>query len=94
MNFIQRFFDRLPEWKILLIVAVYAVFLAFYCLSGRILISGAETRVAGIIRELQFSPHPFFLPRLNGVPFLEYPPLYYWGGAFFISVFGVSYGTI
>ena len=48
----------------------------------------------GIIRELQFSSRPFFLPRLNGVPFLEYPPLYYWGGAFFLSVLGVSYGTI
>ena len=93
MNFIQRFFDRLPEWKILLIVAVYAVFLAFYCLSGRILISGDETRVAGIIREMQ-SAGPLLLPKLNGSPFLEYPPMYYWGGTFFISVFGVSYGTI
>ena len=94
MNCIQRFFDRIPEWKLLLITAVFAALTAFYCLSGRILLSGDETRVAGIIRELQFSPNPFFLPRLNGVPFLEYPPLYYWGGAFFISVFGVSYGTI
>ena len=94
MNCIQRFFDRLPEWKIILILAVFAALTAFYCLSGRILLSGDETRVAGIIRELQFSPSPFFLPRLNGVPFLEYPPLYYWGGAFFISVLGVSYGTV
>lgn len=94
MNCIQRFFDRIPEWKLILIIAVFAVLTAFYCLSGRILLSGDETRVAGIIRELQFSPRPFFLPRLNGVPFLEYPPLYYWGGAFFISVLGVSYGTI
>jgi 4-amino-4-deoxy-L-arabinose transferase-like glycosyltransferase len=94
MNCIQRFFDRLPEWKILMITAVFAVLMGFYCLSGRILLSGDETRVAGIIRELQFSPRPFFLPRLNGVPFLEYPPLYYWGGAFFLSAFGVSYGTV
>ena len=94
MNFIQRFFDRLPEWKIILITAVFAVLMGFYCLPGRILLSGDETRVAGIIREFQFSSGPLFLPRLNGVPFLEYPPLYYWGGAFFLSAFGVSYGTV
>ena len=94
MNCIQRFFDRFPEWKIILITAVFAVLMGFYCLSGRILLSGDETRVAGIIREFQFSSGPFFLPRLNGVPFLEYPPLYYWGGAFFLSVLGVSYGTV
>ena len=93
MNCIQRFFDRLPEWKILLLISVYAALMAFYCLSGRFLFSGDETRVAGIIRELQLSG-PFFLPRLNGVPFLEYPPLYYWGGTFFLTLFGVSYGTV
>ena len=93
MNCIQRFFDRLPEWKILLIIAAYAVFLAFYCLSGRILISGDETRVAGIIREMQFAG-PLLLPKLNGSPFLEYPPMYYWGGTLFITLFGISYGTI
>ena len=93
MNCIQRFFDRLPEWKIILITAVYAAFLAFYCLSDRILLSGDETRVAGIIREMQFAG-PLVLPKLNGIPFLEYPPMYYWGGTFFLSVFGVSYGTV
>ncbi|MBQ9336054.1 MAG: glycosyltransferase family 39 protein [Lentisphaeria bacterium] len=93
MNCIERFFDRLSEWKILLILTVFSFLLGFYCLSGRFLYSGDETRVAGIIREMLL-PGPFFLPRLNGVMFLEYPPLYYWGAAGFLTVFGVSFATV
>lgn len=88
MNALNRFFDRIPGWKLFSLLAVCALILSFYHLSGRFLFSGDETRVAGIIRGMLL-PGPLFLPRLNGTPFLEYPPLYYWGGAFFMSVFGV-----
>lgn len=93
MNCIHRFFDRLPEWKILLVLTVFALCLGFYCLSGRFLYSGDETRVGGIIREMLLGG-PLFLPRLNGEMFLEYPPLYYWGSAFFLSIFGLASGAV
>ena len=88
MNPLNRFFDRFPAGKLLSLLAVCALILSFYHLSGRFLFSGDETRVAGIVSGMLL-PGPLFLPRLNGTLFLEYPPLYYWGGAFFMSVFGV-----
>lgn len=50
--------------------------------------SGDETRVAGIAAEM-FLTGNFLVPQLNGGPFLEYPPLYYWMVAGAYSVFGI-----
>ncbi|MBO4631192.1 MAG: glycosyltransferase family 39 protein [Lentisphaeria bacterium] len=88
MDSINRFFDRLTTGRTISFLVLCAFLLSFYHLSGRWLYSGDEIRVAGIIRGMLL-PGPVFLPQLNGIPFLEYPPLYYWGGAFFMSVFGV-----
>ena len=88
MNLLNRFFKRFPGWKLFSLLAVASAILCFYHLSGRFLFSGDETRVAGIVRAMLL-PGPLFLPRLNGLLFLEYPPLFYWCGAFFMSVFGV-----
>jgi len=64
---------RLPAWLILL----------FFALSIRIIsiwnceLSGPdEPRVAGIAREMAITGN-YFIPRLNGEDFLEYPPLGY-----------------
>ena len=51
--------------------------------------SGDETRVAGIAAGMLYG-HEWLVPHLNGVPFLEYPPLFYWWSALFMKVFGVS----
>jgi len=46
-----------------------------------------EGRYAEIPREMLASGD-FVTPRLNGVAYLEKPPLYYWGTAAFLRVFG------
>lgn len=51
--------------------------------------SGDETRVAGIAAEMFFE-RDFLLPRLNGTPFLEYPPGCYWIIAGAYSLLGIS----
>ncbi|MDD4817755.1 MAG: glycosyltransferase family 39 protein [Victivallaceae bacterium] len=64
------------EWRyIVLLLMVLAVMflgnLVFLDLTG-----GDETRVSGISR-MMYESGDFFMPRLNGVDFLEYPPLFY-----------------
>ena len=51
--------------------------------------SGDETRTAGIAAEM-FVDGDYLVPRLNGTPFLEYPPLYSWSAALAYSVFGIT----
>ncbi len=74
--------------KCILLLAGTAFLVLFAGLGIQELGSGDETRVAGIAAEM-FLEKEFLLPRLNGSPFLEYPPGYYWltGAAF--SLFGI-----
>lgn len=51
--------------------------------------SGDETRVAGIAAEM-FVGGDSLIPRLNGTPFLEYPPLFYWSISLCYAVFGIT----
>ena len=51
--------------------------------------SGDETRVAGIAAEM-FINGDYLIPRLNGTPFLEYPPLFYWSVSFCYGLFGIT----
>ncbi len=46
-----------------------------------------ETQVAGVCAEMAYKKD-FVVPRLNGTPFLEKPPLYYALGAAFGNIFG------
>jgi 4-amino-4-deoxy-L-arabinose transferase-like glycosyltransferase len=48
-----------------------------------------EARYAEIPREMLAS-HDFVTPRLNGVPYLEKPPLHYWANAASLRVFGLT----
>ena len=50
--------------------------------------SGDEYRVAGIAAEMVFDGN-ILTPKLNGSPFLEYPPLYYVSAAVSYRLFGI-----
>ncbi len=58
-------------------------------LGSREIWSGDETRVAGISAEMALDNN-YVLPRLNGQPFLEYPPLYYWCVSGCFRLFGFT----
>lgn len=57
-------------------VILYGLTVNFSAIAGREITGRDETRVAGIAREIALSGD-FIVPRLNGEPFLEYPPLGY-----------------
>lgn len=67
---------------------LFWILLACLCFlsPGRGLWTPDEPREAEIGREMYLSPG--FLPRLNGAPFLEKPPLYYWTLAAAYGAFG------
>ena len=72
-----------------LLLAAFAALLLFCGLGTRELFSGDETRVAGIIAEMALEKD-MTVPRLNGEPFLEYPPLYYQAGSLCFRLFGFT----
>lgn len=78
--------------KHFLFLAAFAGILLFCGLGTRELFSGDETRVAGIMTEMVLD-RDFVVPRLNGRPFLEYPPLYYQAGSLFLRLFGFTDGA-
>ena len=78
--------------KYFLLLALFAGILLFCGLGVRELFSGDETRVAGITAEMVLD-RDFVVPRLNGRPFLEYPPLYYQAGSLFLRLFGFTDGA-
>lgn len=65
------------------LLVLLALLLGLGSIVGRDLSSRDETRVAGIAREMATSGN-LALPRLNGKPFLEYPPLGYLPVAFLL----------
>ena len=80
-----RFSVRQYFW----LLAIFAAVVCFGALGTRELASGDETRVAGIGAEMAVTGD-FVVPRLNGSPFLEYPPAYYWLEAIGFQNFGFS----
>lgn len=69
-----------------------AVFVALVFLTGlnaRQLWGADEPRIAGISSEIAFYGN-WVEPRLNGQPFLETPPLFFWADAISIKIFGNS----
>ncbi len=76
-------------WKASTLLAGLTLLVLFVGLGFRELESGDETRVAGIAAET-FLEGNYLVPRLNGSPFLEYPPLYYWAAAGAYSLFGIN----
>lgn len=70
-----------------LLLAVFAAVTVFAGLGLRELWYGDETRVAGIGADVALSGH-WLAPRLLHIPFLEYPPLYYWLTGLGLKIFG------
>jgi 4-amino-4-deoxy-L-arabinose transferase-like glycosyltransferase len=72
--------------KVLLILS--ALLLLYFSFLGRVpLLETDEARYAEIPREM-LSRGDFITPRLNGVVYLEKPPLVYWGNALGFTLFG------
>ena len=73
----------------LIIVAAFASVLFLVGLGRRDLWGADEPRVAGITAHMARSGDPV-VPRLNGRPFLEQPPFYYWIAAPIFTLLGES----
>ena len=74
-------------WPARLLLAVCAFLLFFGGLGSIPLLDPDEGRYAEIPREM-LARHDFVTPRLNGVLYLEKPPLYYWLNAGAMTVLG------
>ena len=68
------------------------VFMFYFALSGYGLLNNNEGLYAQIAREM-FESGRYIIPTLNGVPYLEKPPLLYWLMAGAFHLFGVSEGA-
>jgi 4-amino-4-deoxy-L-arabinose transferase-like glycosyltransferase len=73
----------------ILLLAGFCAFLFFYGLGGFGLIGADEPRYAQVAREM-LERRDWITPVLNGQPWLEKPPLYYWQAMLSYSVLGVS----
>jgi 4-amino-4-deoxy-L-arabinose transferase-like glycosyltransferase len=73
----------------ILMLAGFCAFLFFYGLGAFGLIGADEPRYAQVAREM-LDRHDWITPVLNGKPWLEKPPLYYWQAMLVYSVVGVS----
>lgn len=72
-----------------LLLAGFCAFLFFYGLGQFGLIGADEPRYAQVAREM-LERHDWITPVLNGRPWLEKPPLYYWQAMLAYSLFGVT----
>lgn len=70
-----------------LLLTFFALIVTVGGLGTREIWSGDESRVAGIAAEMAIAGD-WITPKLNTVPFLEYPPLYYYAVAFCFQIFG------
>jgi dolichyl-phosphate-mannose-protein mannosyltransferase len=76
---------RVREW---LLLVGFCVFLFFYGLGQFGLVGADEPRYAQVAREM-LARHDWITPTLNGTPWLEKPPLYYWQAMIAFAIFGV-----
>jgi 4-amino-4-deoxy-L-arabinose transferase-like glycosyltransferase len=73
----------------ILLIAGFCAFLFFYGLAQFGLIGADEPRYAQVAREM-LARRDCITPVLDGRPWLEKPPLYYWQAMLAYSLFGVS----
>ncbi len=73
----------------ILLLAGFCAFLFFYGAGQFGLIGADEPRYAQVAREM-LDRRDWITPTLNGRPWLEKPPLYYWQAMLAYSLFGVS----
>src|SRR5579871_1136238 len=72
-----------------LLIAGFCAFLFFYGIGSFGLIGADEPRYAQVAREM-LERRDWITPVLNGHPWLEKPPLYYWQAMAVYSILGVS----
>jgi 4-amino-4-deoxy-L-arabinose transferase-like glycosyltransferase len=72
-----------------LLIAGFCAFLFFYGMGAFGLIGADEPRYAQVAREM-LERRDWITPVLNGRPWLEKPPLYYWQAMAVYSILGVS----
>lgn len=80
---------RVRDGRMLLHLALLSVILFVVPICFIDLCGGDETRVAGISAEMAVE-NDWLTPRLNGAPFLEYPPLFYAAAAASYRIFGIT----
>lgn len=85
MSIFNNYYERTGPTFIALLVFACLLFLAG--LGRRHLWDADEPRVAGIAAEMARSGD-LVVPRLNGKPFLEKPPLYFWAASTAFRLFG------
>ena len=73
----------------ILLIAGFCAFLFFYGLAQFGLIGADEPRYAQVAREM-LARRDWITPVLNGKPWLEKPPLYYWQAMLAFAVFGLT----
>lgn len=74
-------------WTILILATLYTCYFTHLNVVG--LVGPDEPRYASIAREMSESGD-WITPRLNGHPWFEKPPLYYWSATLSFKLFGVS----
>ncbi len=86
---VNSILDTLNHSPCLIALCLIAGVWFFSSIPLQYVFSGDETRVAGISAEMLFEGN-YLIPKLNGSPFLEYPPFYYWCMAFSMKIFGCN----
>jgi 4-amino-4-deoxy-L-arabinose transferase-like glycosyltransferase len=81
--------ERYAEALILLGLAAACYILFFHRLGEMGLIGPDEPRYAAVAREMYLSGD-YITPRLQGMPWLEKPPLMYWGASLGYALFGIN----
>ena len=85
-------FLTLTHRRAFLLAVLTALVLSFTGVFDHSVWTPDEPRVAGIGREMLIS-NDYVVPTLGGKPFLEKPPLYWWGMTVLYKIFGVSDGV-
>src|SRR4051812_49428037 len=71
------------------LVFLAAAFLFCIGLGARPYLIPSEARYIEIPRQM-LATHDWLTPRIDGVPYLEKPPLFYWMQAVALSIFGMN----
>ena len=81
--------DKHINIKLLILLTIFLAIVFILTLNSRQLISGDETRVAGISAQTAIYGN-WVKPELNGKDFLEKPPLFFWADAISMKIFGYN----
>ena len=86
------YYDDRKAWIYYITLALFAGFLFLFGLGNHDLRGSDENRVAGIATGMAISGD-LVVPKLNGEPFLEKPPMYFWIASACFNLFGQNFYT-